>query len=115
RPSCCARARVPRRSSGARWGSRAMADAKHTPHPARFDYVAWQYAPLRLMTAADERIDGVTVSLECGHTYEAAQHFSYSSSVGRALRPCGRCGKAIASELPEFKGYFDAAGAAIAK
>lgn len=86
-------------------GSREVA-----PHPARFSFVATQRRPHRKIKSVDARADGTTLVLECGHIGKYAQHFHYT--VGHTI-PCSACGKMIAAELPEFNGWFDAAGVAI--
>lgn len=80
------------------------------PHPARFSFVAVRQRPLREIVGIAEASDGTTLTLSCGHVAQHAQHFTYTLG---AKTPCLACGKALASELPEFKGFFDASGKAI--
>lgn len=86
------------------------------PHPERFSYIAWQMAP-RVMPAEihpDPKGGATRIVYMCGHSGEHASHFMHTLTDKQGYR-CGQCGKAKASKLPEFAGWYDEAGAAIAK
>lgn len=95
-----------------------MSAAKHAPapHAARFHYVAWHVAP-RVMAAEIHKCpDGGSTRIvyACGHEGLHAQHFSHSLNDQQGYK-CGACGRAKAATLPEFAGWYDEHGAAIAK
>lgn len=79
------------------------------PHPARFSFVACWRKPLRKIVSVDcpEGSATVFVGLECGHTSNCVTHFHYTIGENHS---CHDCGIPIASELPEFKGHYDASG-----
>lgn len=80
--------------------------ALEAPHPARFSYVAGRYCRTHRKIVSQERTASeVRLTLECGHVTSHVTHFQYDGSV-----PCLKCGIAAASELPEFKGFYDAEG-----
>lgn len=84
----------------------------HGPHPARFSFVAGQQSPHRKSVAIDRRSDGISIAMECGHIRECVAHFQYRLGD---CHLCMQCGIARASELEEFKGWFDVTGASIVK
>jgi hypothetical protein len=87
-----------------------MSEAKHTPDPARFTYVAVRHRPLREIVRIQDPDGTPTLTFACGHSSQYVPHFTYR--LGERML-CGQCGIAIASALPEFVGFFDANGTPI--
>lgn len=83
------------------------------PHPARFNYIAWDIAPRVMPVEIHKDPKGGTTRIvyACGHSGEHAQHFHHSLTDTQGYR-CGKCGIAKASQLPEFAGWYDESGAA---
>ena len=91
----------------------AIGGAQKNPHVKdRFSFVATKHRALRTVTGGDQHrqtwpdgsitISGVTVYLDCGHSYPGSNHHTHP--VGdRAM--CYECGRIAAMELPEFAGY----------
>lgn len=69
----------------------------------RFNFIAAQRAPLSVVTGfilSDvSNAEPTTITLNCGHSFYSAAHFSHK--IGERLR-CIECGKIIAASLPEF-------------
>jgi arylamine N-acetyltransferase len=74
-------------------------------HPARLSFLAWNHAQRRAVVATDQRTDGTTFTLECGHTSEMAPHFDARQVQERS---CHRCGAEYVKTAPQYASEFAA-------
>ena len=72
-------------------------------HPARLSFLAVRHAQSRVVVATDQRTDGTTFTLECGHTSEMAPHFDARQVRERS---CIRCGAEYVKAAPQYTNEF---------
>lgn len=72
-------------------------------HPARLDFLAYRHAQRRAVVSKDIRVDGTTLTLECGHKSEVAPHFDV-----RGTKDCGcsECGRAYVKTAAQYAKEF---------
>ncbi len=75
-------------------------------HPARLDHLAGMHAPLRKVTRTDNRADGITFDLECGHDSHMPPNFDPRFVTERR---CFQCGEAAVRAEPRYRAEFIAA------
>ena len=72
-------------------------------HPARLSFLAFKHAQSRTVVATDQRTDGTTFTLECGHTSEMAPHFDARHVRERG---CHLCGVEYVKAAPQYANEF---------